>query len=135
MMIAPTWQMTIMAPIFIGAMGLLLLSTVPSAPSSAQDLTYNLGIYQGLSAPERTFARYTVQRTLETKLKHQTGKWDDPLNGTLGLVTPLRSYKSTTGHYCREFMEVVTRKGVVRSALQKACRTPRGRWLRVQPIT
>lgn len=124
-------KLRIMALSFLGAMSLALLSQ----PIWAQDLTHNLGIYQSLSARERTLARYAVQQTLETKLKHQSGRWEDPLNDTFGLVTPLRTYKSVTGHYCREFMEVVTRKGAIKSALQKACRNARGRWLRVVPAT
>ena len=131
MMAGSNLKLRVMALGLLGAMSLGLLSQ----PVWAQDLTYNLGIYQNLSARERTLARYAVQQTLETKLKHQSGRWEDPLNNTFGLVTPLRTYKSITGHYCREFMEVVTRKGAIKSSLQKACRTARGRWLRVVPAT
>jgi surface antigen len=113
--------------------GLVLVGAiliVASATGAAEEASVP-SPYRNLSGYERELARTTVQQTLETRLKNETGRWSSPQTGALGLITPLRTYRVTTGHYCREFVEIVSKWGEMRSALQRACRDDRGRWRRL----
>lgn len=84
-------------------------------------------LYLGLTAREAETAVGAVQQALETKPSEQTLDWNAP-SGPSGSVTPLRTFKITTGHYCRDYREVVLRDDVPVTALRRACRARDGVW-------
>ena len=52
-------------------------------------------------------------------------------NGVAVRVTPLRTFKIKSGHYCRAYREVVSVGTVESSDLRQACRKTGGTWVRV----
>ena len=53
-------------------------------------------------------------------------------NGLNGHVTPVRTYRSTTNHWCREFEERVETGGVTVTRTGIACRDENGNWRRIE---
>lgn len=91
-------------------------------------------LYTELSAFETALARVALQDTLEHMPSRQIGRWSVTDGSARGSITPLRTFKIKSGHYCREFREVVesTAKGT-RSADHIACRNGAGKWVRIEP--
>ena len=90
--------------------------------------------YAGLGTFEMTVARNSLQDTLEHTASQQTRRWSVAGSQTRGSVTPLRTFKIKTGHYCREFRETISSAAAgVQVGEQIACRNGAGLWVRVDP--
>lgn len=87
-------------------------------------------LYFGLNDEEAETATNAVQQALETGASEQPLSWQGEA-GAAGTVTPLRTFKITTGHYCRDYREVVSRGTVSVAAVRRACRTQSGVWRQV----
>ena len=94
----------------------------PASPTEA--------IYLKLSDADREAVAAALQEALETLPSSQALTWYGA-DGVTGLITPLRTFKIKTGHFCRDFTEAIVRQAVPLSVASRACRTDQGRWLRV----
>ena len=101
---------------------LALASCASQGPASSRDT-----FYDGLSVEEAAIARQAVQEALETRLSDDTLRWIHG-NGSSGSVTPLRTFRIKTGHYCRDFAETVNTGAQPVSAVRTACRGGQGTW-------
>ena len=81
-----------------------------------------------LSVEDATLEYRTLQQALETHLSGELAEWRNARNGNHGFVRPVRTYKTKSGVFCREFEEYFYVGG--RSDLQRgaACRTASGDW-------
>ena len=59
---------------------------------------------------------------------HQTISWNNPQSGNSYEVTPVRSYETESGRYCREYNTTVVVGGRAERAYGTACRQPDGDW-------
>lgn len=84
-----------------------------------------------ISATSRKQAVMAFQDALETLPSNQTKRWKSPDGSASGFVTPLRTFRIATGHYCREFLETVSTNLGLLSSQGIACRTRKGHWLQV----
>lgn len=74
-------------------------------------------------------AEKNLQKALEKSLSGNSVRWKNPASGARGSVTPLKTWKTAEGIYCRSFREkielasgeTVSRNGV-------ACRTEEAVW-------
>lgn len=73
-----------------------------------------------------------VANTLETGRSGQTVVWNNPDSGTVTQVTPVRTYRTASGQYCREYTTTGTIGGYQEDLYGTACRQQDGSWLRVQ---
>lgn len=105
-------------------------SDPPAANPPAQTSAANLRA--GLSPADVVSADRTVQEALESALSNQNRRWVGARNGTYGFVTPLRTFRITTGHYCRDFLETVARGASVLSVTKTACRDDDGQWKEIR---
>ena len=110
--------------------GLVLLGacaqTPPSPPPAA---AVGDPAYSGLAPRAEVLARNTVQEALETAHSRTSLSWVFAEDGSKGEITPLRTYRSTTGFYCREYVEVVESGSEGRTSRQRtACRDSDGLW-------
>ena len=86
-------------------------------------------VYGSLAPRAEVLARNTVQEALETARSRTSLSWVFAEDGTKGEITPLRTYRTTTGYYCREYVEVVESGLEGRSSRQRtACRDDDGLW-------
>jgi len=65
---------------------------------------------------------------LEYGPNNQPVYWYDDDSGTQFQVTPLRTYQSSRGGYCREYQTYVIIDGREEQAYGTACRQPDGAW-------
>ena len=101
---------------------LALASCAAQGPASSRDT-----FYDGLSVEEAAIARQAVQEALESRLSDDTLRWIHR-NGRSGSVTPLRTFRIKTGHYCRDFAETINTGSQPASAVRTACRGSQGSW-------
>ncbi len=95
----------------------------------AQTPTPGDAAYSSLAPRAEVLARNTVQTALETATSDSSLEWSFAEDGSKGTVMPLRTYRSTTGFYCREYVEVVETTTNGRNSRQRtACRDLDGVW-------
>lgn len=70
----------------------------------------------------------TLSAALEQQISGQAVKWTNPDTGASGRITPVRTFKSKTGQWCREFDSVLTREEQSEMRRGIACREPEGTW-------
>lgn len=73
-------------------------------------------------------AKVALQDAMETLKSGMTYNWEDGSSGSYGSITPLRTFRIKTGHFCREYREKVARGNAVVSASRIACRDTDGIW-------
>ncbi len=84
---------------------------------------------QLLPAEDEGMADRNRQTALETSVSGHTVRWKNPESGSSGSLTPLRTWKTTKGTYCRAYREKImlgsgeriNRRGI-------ACRSPDMIW-------
>lgn len=107
--------------------GLLALSG--KAPAASGDYLSD-PLYGGLDRGQVAAAAISVQDALETKVSGQAFTWRDEEKRVAGSVTPLRTYKTRSGHFCREYLEVLLiAEDHRRERKRTACRVNPGRWV------
>ena len=89
-------------------------------------------IYTGLSSSEKLLVQEALQQALETRPSQDIYRWSSQNSSSSGFITPLRTFKIDTGHYCRQFMEAVANQGKLASGIQTACRADDGQWIVVK---
>ena len=72
-----------------------------------------------------------MQDVLETRESGVAVSFDNSETGFSVTIVPKRTWKSASGHWCREFAEVLDRGPAEAAPVSTACRTPDGRWVRV----
>lgn len=113
---------------FLGVLGVLL----PLARSvEAAEFEYLRDpLYRDLDRSQSARAAMSVQDALETQPSGQTFNWSHGSQAVRGGVTPIRTFKIRSGHYCREYREVVLLEGGGERERQRiACRLDPGRWI------
>jgi surface antigen len=104
------------APSILAALLLTACAALPGADPSISD------------ADVREAAA-TVQLALETRSDNETVAWDNGATGAAGSVTPVRTYVSTGGYFCRQYREEIFVGGRTGDFHNTACRSETGRWV------
>ncbi len=81
-----------------------------------------------LDERDKRLAAEAAQRALETGPTGQPVTWQNPDNGHYGSVTPVKTYQTSGGSYCREYQQIVTIDGKQEKAYGTAGRQPDGSW-------
>jgi surface antigen len=93
-----------------------------------------LGAYLGneagksLDRADRLYASRAEYEALEYTPSGGSTPWRNPDTGHYGSVTPIETYESAGGQYCREFQHQAQIGGRTRDVYGTACRTPDGQW-------
>ena len=85
-------------------------------------------LYQGLAESDVTLASRLVQTTLESAPDGATRRWSNRQTGNGGAVTPLRSYVSEGGYFCRDYREELAVGTDTGRFYHTACRGDAARW-------
>ncbi len=81
-----------------------------------------------LDERDKRMAAEAAQRALETSPTGKPVSWQNPDSGHYGTVTPVKTYQTSSGSYCREYQQIVTIDGKQEKAYGTACRQPDGSW-------
>ena len=71
---------------------------------------------------------HTANHSLEYNRDGQGSTWRDPNQPVAATMTPVRTYHSTRGEYCREFQQDIQIGGQIERGYGTACRRPDGSW-------
>lgn len=97
-----------------------------------------LGAYTGseigasLDRADMMYANQTAQNAFETAPSGRAMTWQNPDSGNSGTVTPIKTFQTNNGQYCREYTQTVQVGGQSQEAYGTACRQPDGAWLVVK---
>ena len=81
-----------------------------------------------LDERDKKMAAEAQQKALESAPSGAPVSWQNPDNGHKGTVTPVKTYQTSSGQYCREFQSDITIEGKSEKAYGTACRQPDGSW-------
>lgn len=87
---------------------------------------------KSLDRADRLYMARTTQSTLEYQPSGTRMRWRNPDSGHSGTVAPTRTYRTSSGRYCREFHQTVYIGGRAQEGYGTACRQPDGSWQMVQ---
>lgn len=110
-----------------------LESTKNFFDAAAQKLDAALGLgeakpFDRLAADDIKLANDTKQKALETRRDGEPLAWRNVKTGNSGSITPVRTFMTEAGVFCREYREVVL-IGVERGeAINTGCRTDGKSW-------
>jgi surface antigen len=85
-----------------------------------------------MDAADKRQAQAATTKALETAPSGTATQWKNPDSGHYGSVTPVRTYQTQSGQYCREYRQTVMIGGEKNEAYGTACRQPDGSWKIVQ---
>lgn len=83
---------------------------------------------QSLDRADMQYANSLNQNALEQTATGVTSKWVNPDSGNSGTITPVRTFQTGSGNYCREFNQTIVVGGQSQKAFGTACRQPDGSW-------
>jgi surface antigen len=83
---------------------------------------------KSLDRADAVYASRAEYQALEYAPSGHATEWRNPDTGHYGSVTPIETYESTGGAYCREFQHQAQIGGRTRDVYGTACRTPDGQW-------
>lgn len=83
---------------------------------------------KSLDRADALYASRAEYQALEYAPAGSTTPWRNPDTGHYGSVTPIETYETAGGEYCREFQHQVRIGGRTREVYGTACRTPDGQW-------
>ena len=87
-------------------------------------------------ASDRAAIVATMQHVLENGISGTDASFRNDQTGTTVSIRPIRTYKSRSDHWCREFEETIRRGGETIVDTGLACREPEGQWKRLEePIS
>jgi len=86
-------------------------------------------LYQSLSDQDVVLASRLMQSTLESEPDDATRRWTNEQTGHSGSITPIRTYISANGYFCRDYREELSVGVESGSFYHTACRDDETRWV------
>ncbi len=83
---------------------------------------------QNMNPIDRAHYEHTAISALDQHPDGRMGEWSNPQTGNGGVFTPVRSYMSLDGRYCREFRAVTSLEQGVHRERGTMCQQPNGTW-------
>lgn len=121
------WALPLAASLLITVIG--GFASVHYADRRAQSETARLLAAQAAElAKDRELALETRLEALERQISGSTLTWSNEASGTEGAVTPLRTFRTPSGQWCREYREITTFDGNEEERLSIACRNDGRGW-------
>lgn len=95
-----------------------------AAPAAAADASR-----ERLTEEDLQYSNAARQRALETEPSRTPTYWSNAASGNAGVVTPLKTYRTSTGYFCRVYRERTIVGAVeVSTTTATACRDDGGTW-------
>ena len=86
------------------------------------------GVGQSLDRADQLAMERNAQYALENTRTNTATTWRNPDSGNYGSITPVETYQTASGQYCREYTQTVVVAGEKQQAYGTACRQPDGSW-------
>ena len=126
-----------MRPALIGAV--LMACLIAACCTEIKTATDKLGaklsgwfggtsLYSKMTREDVRLASITMQETLEGAEDSAPRGWSNRQSGNSGTITPLKTYLSESGMFCRDYRETIVIEERAESHLNRACRDESGVW-------
>lgn len=122
----------------VGALGGAALGGLIAAAAGGKGTAIAAGVIGGgllgglagnlLDSRDQRLAGEAAQRAMEAAPAGTSVAWQNPDSGHAGTVTPVKTYQTDSGTFCREYQTNVTIGGEKEETFGTACRQPDGTW-------
>jgi len=85
-------------------------------------------------AEDQRMLTAAIEQALEHKASGQTVEWRNPDSGAYGQVVPVRTYRSKSNHWCREYLASKVANDIEQKTRAIACRAGNGDWVKVEEL-
>jgi surface antigen len=76
----------------------------------------------------------TIERALERAASGEAVAWRNPDSGSYGEVVPVRTYRSKSNHWCREYLASKVTGDIEEKTRAIACRAGNGDWVKAEQL-
>ncbi|GAB4362049.1 MAG: hypothetical protein Kow00114_17010 [Kiloniellaceae bacterium] len=85
-------------------------------------------------AEDQRILAAAIEQALERAASGQSVAWQNPDSGVHGQVVPVRTYRSKSNHWCREYLASKVAGGIEEKTRAIACRAGDGDWVKVEQL-
>lgn len=85
-------------------------------------------------AADRFLLAAAIEEALERTASGQAVEWRNPDSGVYGQVVPVRTYRSKSNHWCREYLASKVSAEMEEKTRAIACRAGDGDWVKVEEL-
>lgn len=87
-----------------------------------------------LAAEDERILTAAIEQALEEKPSGERVAWHNPDSGSYGEVVPVRTYRSKSNHWCREYFASKITDGMEEKTRAIACRASGGDWVKAEEL-
>jgi surface antigen len=81
-----------------------------------------------LDQKDKEMAQQAAQQAFENSRTGESSAWQNPDSGNSGSITPIQTYQTPAGQYCREYEQDIVVGGERQKSYGTACRQGDGSW-------
>ncbi len=85
-------------------------------------------------AADQLLLAAAIEEALERTASGEVVEWRNPDSGVYGQVVPVRTYRSKSNHWCREYLASKVSADVEEKTRAIACRAGEGDWVKVEEL-
>lgn len=85
-------------------------------------------------AEDQRILSATIEQALENSASGESVAWRNPDSGSYGEVVPVRTYRSKSDHWCREYLASKVTGAVEEKTRAIACRAGNGDWVKAEQL-
>jgi surface antigen len=116
------------------ALALALVGTLAGYLAGEYRLRSELEAIAAREAEDRRLLAAAIEQALERQPSGEALAWRNPDSGVHGQVVPVRTYRSKSNHWCREYLASKVAGGMEQKTRAIACRAADGNWVKVEEL-
>lgn len=116
------------------AIALAVVGTLAGYLAGEYRLRSELETIAARQAEDQRMLTVAIEQALEHTASGQTVEWRNPDSGAYGQVVPVRTYRSKSNHWCREYLASKVIDDMEQKTRAIACRAADGNWVKVEEL-
>lgn len=113
----------------IGGLKIAVAAALLAGCNATASVGPNAKSAAALTGQDQRLARSAFQNALENSMSGKGISWRNKASGASGSVTPVKTWKTSAGVYCREYRErIQLASGQSQTNKGSACRSKSGTW-------
>lgn len=114
------------------ALALAVVGSVAGYLAGEYRLRGELAAIAAREAEDQRLLAGAIEKALENTPSGEKVAWQNPDSGVYGEVVPVRTYRSKSNHWCREYLAMKVSGGTQQKSRAIACRATDGDWVKVE---
>ncbi|WP_193369308.1 RT0821/Lpp0805 family surface protein [Pelagibius marinus] len=116
------------------AIALAVVGTLAGYLAGEYRLRSELEVIAARQAEDQRILAAAIERALEHTASGEPVAWQNPDSGSYGQVIPVRTYRSKSDHWCREYLASKVANDIEQKTRAIACRAGDGDWVKVEEL-